>query len=71
MISMFWVFAGFLTGMLITSVFTPPVHKVPTLPTPSDKTPIQTGTGCVKFLSEEMECDGSEVSLNVIASQHK
>lgn len=71
MISIFWVFAGFLTGLLITSVFAPPEHKVPSVPTPVDNGPVHAGTGCVKFRSEEVPCDGHETSLNVIASQHK
>ena len=71
MLSLFWIFVGSLTGLLITAVFTPPDHKVPSLPTPQDPSPLQTGTGCVKFHSEEIPCDGHETSLNVIASQHK
>lgn len=62
---------GVLTGLLITSVFVPPDHKVPSVPTPKDMSPIHTGTGCVKFHSEEIPCNGQETSLNVIASQHK
>lgn len=71
MISIFWIFVGFLTGLLITSVFAPPEHKVPSVPTPADMDPIHTGSGCVKFRSEEVPCDGKETPLNVIASQHK
>jgi len=71
MISLFWIFTGFLTGLLITSVFAPPEHKVPSVPTPKDTDPIHAGTGCVKFRSEEVPCDGQETSLNVIASQNK
>lgn len=71
MISVFWVFVGFLTGLLITSVFNPPARKLPSVPTPGDKGSIDTGTGCVKFKTEEVPCDGKEVSLNVIATQHK
>ena len=71
MISVFWAFAGLLTGLLITAVFNPAVRKMPAVPTPHDDSIHQTGTGCVKFKTEEVSCDGSESSLNVIASQHK
>lgn len=55
----------------MTSVFNPAPRKLPSVPTPNDKSPHYTDTGCVKFISEEVECDGKETSLNVIASQHK
>lgn len=71
MISVFWTFAGFLTGMLVTSVFDPAARKVAHVPTPGDTSPHDTGTGCVRFSSAEVPCDGHETSLNVIASQHK
>ncbi len=71
MISVFWLFAGFLTGLLITSVFNPAQRKTPSVPTPQDLSPHDTGTGCVKFKTEEVSCDGHETSLNVIASEHK
>lgn len=71
MISMLWAFIGFLTGLLITSVFNPAERKIPNVPTPTDLSPHDTGTGCVKFATEEVSCDGQETSLNVIASEHK
>lgn len=71
MISVFWAFAGFLAGLLVTSVFNPAERKALALPTPHDVSVHQTETGCVKFKTEEVSCDGSESSLNVIASQHK
>lgn len=71
MVSLFWLFAGILTGLLITSVFSPADHKTKSIPTPNDVSPLHTETGCVKFRSEEIPCDGHEDSLNVIASKHK
>lgn len=71
MISVFWIFIGFLTGLLITSVFNPAERKMAAVPTPHDESIHQTGSGCVKFRTEKIACDGSESSLNVIASQHK
>jgi hypothetical protein len=65
------VFAGVLTGLLVTSVFDPAPRKMPSVPTPHDDSVHQTGSGCVKFKTEEVSCDGNETSLNVIASQHK
>lgn len=71
MISVFWTFIGFLTGLLITSVFNPADRKTPNVPTPGDHGAHDTGTGCVRFTTEEVPCDGQETSLNVIASKHK
>ena len=71
MISLFWTFTGFITGLLITSVFNPAERKILNVPSPHDDSIHQTRTGCVKFKTEDVSCDGSESSLNVIASQHK
>lgn len=71
MISIFWTFVGFLAGLLITSVFNPAPRKAPALPTPHDTSIHHTGSGCVRFRTEEVTCDGNETSLNVIASEHK
>lgn len=71
MISVFWLFTGVLAGLLVTSVFNPAERTIPSLPTPADNTVHQTKSGCVKFKTEEVPCDGHETSLNVIASQHK
>lgn len=69
MISIFWAFAGFLAGLLITSVFNPAHRNIPDLPIVGDKSSYHTGTGCVRFIYDEVECDGKETSLNVLASQ--
>lgn len=71
MLSLFWVFAGFLTGLLIAVVFIPPFRKVPQIPTPNGKNVLDTGAGCMKFSPKEVPCDGKEGSLNLLASQHK
>ncbi len=68
---MFWLFVGILSGLLVAAVFSPAKRSIPSLPVPSDMSTYQTGTGCVKFKTEEVSCDGNETSLNVIASQHK
>lgn len=69
MISIFWTFAGFLTGLLITAVFNPAHRNIPDLPVVGDKSSYYTGTGCVRFVYDEVDCDGKETSLNVLASQ--
>ena len=70
MFSLFWLFVGFLVGLTITAVFTPPLRNVPHLPTPHDGTPVHTGAGCVKFQTTEVPCPKNATSLNFIAS-HK
>ena len=71
MISLFWTFAGFIVGLLIVSVFIPPLRDELKTPTPNDKSPLHTKTGCVKFKSVEVPCDDEPLSLNIIASQNK
>ena len=69
MISLFWSFVGFLSGLLISVTFIPPARDSPQVPTPDGET-LHTKTGCVKFTSTEVPCN-KPVSLNFIAAQHK
>lgn len=71
MISLFWLFVGAITGLVLVSVFTPPPHTTPALPTPDNEEPFHTPHGCVKFEAKEVECMPSATSLNFIASEHK
>jgi hypothetical protein len=71
MISVFWGFVGFLVGLLVTSVFSPPLRKVPTVPNPLEQEPLHTDSGCVSFTSEEVPCTESATSMNVLAVKHK
>ena len=71
MLSLFWIFIGGLVGLLVTSVFNPPLRSVPDVPYPHCKETYQTKTGCVKFRTEEVPCSSDATSLNFIASQHK
>ena len=71
MISLFWAFAGFLVGLLLSSVFTPPLRSVLEVPLPNNKHSLYTGTGCVKFKAEEVSCTKDAKPLNLVASQHK
>ena len=69
MISLFWTFTGFVSGLLLTSVFTPPLRDELKVPTPEGEI-LHTKTGCVKFTSTEVPCE-NPISLNFIAAQHK
>ncbi len=69
MISLLWAFVGVIVGLLLVAVFSPPPRYVPSLPTPDNGEPFYTEKGCVKFVSEEVECMPSATSLNFIASQ--
>jgi hypothetical protein len=69
MISPFWTFAGVLCGLLLVSVFYPPVHKVDEVPSPNTAKTFYASTGCVRFKTEEVPCASATKSLNFIASQ--
>jgi hypothetical protein len=71
MLSIFWVFVGGLVGLLIVSVFVPPIRNDLQVPLPGQSTTMHTGTGCVKFKATEVPCTDGATSLNFIASQHK
>lgn len=71
MLSFFWIFVGAVTGLLVTSVFSPPLRASQDVPSPYCKDTFQTKTGCVKFRTEEVPCSEGASSLNFIASQHK
>jgi hypothetical protein len=71
MISVPWLFAGILLGLLIVSVFHPPVRANKGLPLPDNPNRFYTETGCVKFQSKEVPFTDKPMSLNLLASQHK
>jgi hypothetical protein len=66
MILLLWVFIGFLVGLFVVAIFNPPFRKIPFIPTPNDNEIYNTNYGCVRILSEEIECSPDAVSLNVI-----
>ena len=68
MISLFWLFVGAITGLIIVSIFEPAKRGEKALPTPNDSATYKTPTGCVKFKTEVVDCDGTEVSLNTLAN---
>lgn len=71
MLSPLWVFVGAVSGLLIVSVFVPPVRKEMYLPLPNDKGIFRTPSGCVQFKTEEIPCSSDATSLNFIASLNK
>jgi hypothetical protein len=72
MLSIKWVFIGAIVGFLLTSVFTPPARPELEVPSPHNNHTLSTGNGgCVRFKAEDVPCDGTEVSLNLLASQNK
>ena len=69
MISLQWLFAGVLVGLIIVSVFDPPIRQIPAIPLPNDHSIYKTKTGCVTIKSSEVPCSADAVSLNVIAGK--
>lgn len=64
-----WGFIGFIAGLLVASVFTPPAHKDNQVPVVGDSSGFHTGTGCVKFRAVEVACTSKATSLNFMASK--
>lgn len=70
MFSVYWLFIGSITGLLVASVFAPPVRKDMQVPLPHSNKTFNTPSGCVKFRVEEVECVKDATSLNLLASEH-
>lgn len=66
MLSLIWVFAGVIIGLVIVAVFEPPKRQVPVVPTPGDNDLYHTKSGCVKIQASEIECTSDSVSLNTL-----
>jgi hypothetical protein len=66
MLSLLWVFSGFIVGLFVVSIFDPPFRVVPALPTPGVSTFRTQKGGCVRIVSEETECTSNAISLGVI-----
>ena len=66
MLSVPWLFAGFIVGLVIVSVFNPPVRQVPSVPTPNDNGVFHTKTGCIHVQASEVQCTPNAVSLNIL-----
>jgi hypothetical protein len=70
MISLPYLFGGFLAGLVVTTIVLPPIRNKPQVPVPNDTRVFHTETGCVRVVATEVPCDGNEVALNFVA-QHK
>lgn len=66
MLSLLWVFGGFIVGLFVVSIFDPPFRVVPSLPTPGISIFRTQKGGCVRIVSEETECTSNAISLGVI-----
>ena len=66
MLSLIWIFAGFLSGLLVVAVFYPPKRQVPVVPTPTGDDMYHTKTGCVRVEASEIDCSSNSVSLNTL-----
>jgi len=66
MLSMPWIFAGAITGLLIVSIFKPPKRQIPIVPTPDDTGLYHTKTGCINIQADEVGCSPNAVSLNIL-----
>ena len=71
MISIMWMFIGSIVGLLVVSIFNPPLRNVPQVPVPGQENFFTTKTGCIKLVSTEVPCTEKSTSLNFIAAQHK
>jgi hypothetical protein len=56
MISLLWLFAGALAGLLIVSVFTPPPRITEGKPEPGKENKFNTPLGCVHLNAKEVPC---------------
>ena len=56
MISLPWIFAGAIVGLLIVSVFTPPARIEEKSPEPGKENIFNTALGCVQLNAKEVPC---------------
>lgn len=71
MLALPWIFAGFIVGLILTTIFTPAPRSIPSVPSPDDVHSYKTSTGCVRVRSVQVPCTSEAVSLNILAEQHK
>ena len=69
MISLQWLFAGVIVGLIVVSVFEPPKRQIASVPLPNDNSIYKTKSGCVTIKASEVACSLDAVSLNVIAGK--
>ena len=56
MLSLIWIFAGALVGLLIAAVFTPPARIEEGSPQPGKENKFNTPLGCVQLKAKEVPC---------------
>ena len=71
MIAIPWIFAGFVIGLILSTIFTPAARIMKSVPAPDDVHSYKTSTGCVRVRSIQVPCTSDAVSLNILAEQHK
>jgi hypothetical protein len=71
MISVLWLFIGSIVGLLVVSIFNPPMRDLPKVPVPGEENFFNTKTGCIKLITTEVPCTNKATSLNFVAAQHK
>jgi hypothetical protein len=71
MIQLPWIFAGFIVGLVIVSVFKPVPQILPSVPEPNDVHVYKTASGCVRVRSIQVPCTSDAIALNILAEQHK
>ncbi len=65
------LFAGILTGLVLSAITSPPTRKMPKVPEPNDPTTYRMETGCVRVQASEVPCTSETDSLNILAAEHK
>jgi hypothetical protein len=75
MFKTWYIFVGFLVGMIISSVFVPPTSNVKMLPDPKDPNRIfknpKVANGYFQVKSIEVPCTSETDSLNLLSSLDK
>jgi hypothetical protein len=71
MITLLYLFGGFVLGLIITTIFKPAPRVISGVPTPDDVNIYKTTTGCVRVRSIQVPCTTDAVALNILAEQHK
>lgn len=71
MIELHWMFAGFILGLILVSVFKPAPRIIPSVPEPNDIHIYKTQSGCVRVRSIQVPCTSDAIALNILAEEHK
>lgn len=71
LLSLPYLFAGVLVGLVLSAIVSPPSRKVPQAPTPNDRNVYKLDTGCIHVKATEVPCTAETDSLNLLASEYK